>query len=84
MKEFKFTFRINEDTGIAEYVTNCGRINVNNIIDFLKVIFELTARTLKNDNKDQVAIMNQLFLFTSIAGGSAISKVFENNGERNE
>lgn len=77
MKEF--TFRYNEETGIAEYVTDCGSINVNDTIEFLKIIFEVNAKALKSENKNEVAIMNQFFLFTSIAGGSAISKVFERN-----
>ena len=76
----EFTFRFNKKTGWAEYVTNSGSISVEDTTEFLKIIFELSAKTLKRENKDQVAIMNQFFLFTSIAGGSAISKVFERNG----
>lgn len=82
MKEF--TFRFNEDTGMAEYVTNCGTFYVNDTVEFLKIIFEITVRGLKKDKQDQITIMNTLFLFTSIAGGSAISKVFERNGESND
>lgn len=80
MSNKEFTFRFNEETGIAEYVTNCGSISVNDTVELLQIIFELNAKALKSENKDQVAIMNQFFLFTSVAGGSAISKVFERKG----